>query len=109
MNGKAPKSPLTGSHVFPRKNPNPNLWRGRTQFIYNSKTKPTVTTMMLDAASRVMRCATSSPCRRRWMNFRTRPLGRARSTVTGRLDILVDLRDGFLFPDYNFFGQLCIT
>src|ERR1700749_3081702 len=100
MNGAAPKSPEIGSQVDFAKNAQPNATRDCREFTQSSNTSMEVMSRMLAANRRVMRCAISSPSRRRLTKARGPAFGgTACSIVVAVEDIL---RDGFLLtgPDY---------
>src|SRR5580700_5974994 len=100
MNGAAPKSPEMGSQTTLVKNPQPNAARDCLELIHSSYTSSEVMSRMLAAKRSVMRCAISSPSRRRFTKARGPAFGgTACSIVVAVEDIL---RDGFLLtgPDY---------
>src|SRR5256885_1970783 len=112
MKGNAPKFSKTGSQVRVTKNSQPNLCRGRVEFAYSSKTSRTVTRKMLEAKTRVTRCAISSPVLRRRTHERARSLtpgglsrpGRALSTRTVPT-LASDPRNGFHLLRHNGLGK----
>ena len=61
MNGKAPKSSVTGFHWEEVKNPHPNLWRDAAELTQSWCTSSTATTRMLAAKAKATQRAITSP------------------------------------------------
>src|SRR5215471_9935175 len=106
MNGSAPNSPATGSHVLVRRKPNWNLARDGPEWLHSSHTSKAVSAKIAVAQRKTTTCARLSPLKARFSKEARR---KRRACGRAAVAMLLYFSDSFRLLRHNFFRERSVA